>query len=154
MFKGLVAYRTRTTRLSSFAASVGLFPEESVMGPAQHAILLEAIDAVANQKDAERMVSQCRRDQFFLRWGEVNALFVPIRYAELGMEKALEHEHPEMRDVLLPKLKKALTELTCADLAACDERAKANRLRAHVLGKKMQAGYVDVDELFGRLVTL
>ena len=51
--------------------------------------------------DAERALTQCRRDQLYLRWGEQNELFVPVRYAIKGVERALTHEHPELREVLL-----------------------------------------------------
>lgn len=80
-------------RLKMFAAATGLFPDEGVMLGAQHTILLEVIDSIADAMDAERALTQCRRDQLFLRWGEVNELFVPSRYVVAGTP----HIHPLMR---------------------------------------------------------
>jgi len=117
------------------------------MAPSQHSILLEVIDQIADAMDAERAFSQCRRDQLFLRWGEVNELFVPVRYVELGLTKALEHEHPELREAVSDKLRVAIDEITLVDVKACENRAAAESRRPCVLGKKMKNNFVVLDEV-------
>ena len=145
-------HKGETTRLRLFAASTGLFPDEWMIKPAQHSIMLDVVDAIGNAMDAERALTQCRRDQLFLRWGEVNELFVPSRYVQLGFEKAFEHEHPETRELLLPKMASALEALQLGTVRDCELQAMRGGHRACVLGKKLAADFVPLDEVLEALV--
>jgi len=135
-----------------FAWATGLFPDEKVLQPAQHTILLEVVECIAQAMDAERALTQCRRDQFFLRWGEVNELYVPVGYVLAGVAAALEHEHPEMRDVLGAKLQETVNSLLIEDVKACERLAEAAGRRPCVLGKRLQRGYVEIDSVLVQLV--
>lgn len=151
MFKGLSRHRADSTRLRMFAASTGLFPEEATLEGPQQGVVLEAVESIAQAMDAERALSQCRRDQLFLRWGDVNELFVPLTYVLRGLDGALQHEHPELRDALLPKLMASAESMMLPDVKACEAYAKARRLRPCVLGKKLAKKFVVLDEVLDEL---
>ena len=152
MYSGLAEHRNSSARLKLFAASTGLFPEEMILEPAQQTLLLEVLDSIADAMDAERALTQCRRDQLFLRWGEVNELFIPCRYALAGLQKAFEHEHPEVRDSLLPRLEEVINAATIPNVKECEKRAADKGVRACVLGKRLKASFIELDELLGQLV--
>ena len=69
MYKGLADHRLDSTRLQMFSSAVGLFASPKPMKPAQHTMVLDLVDAIADALDSERALSQCRRDQLYSRWG-------------------------------------------------------------------------------------
>jgi len=152
MFKGLATHRAYSLRLQMFTATTGLFPKEAMMKPAQHTIMIDVVEATADAMDSERALSQCRRDQLYTRWGEVNELYLPARYMRKGLERALDHEHPEMRTVLEKSMGDAIDAMIYASVNDCEKAASAAGRRACVLGKKLQAEFVNMDEVLQVLV--
>jgi len=157
MYRGLMLHRHASARLRMFAAATGLFPNETLVpggfDAPQYAILLEVLDATADALDAERALSQCRRDQLFTRWGEMNELFVPARYLIRGLAVALEHEHPELRALLGERMTAVIEEITLLTPEACEKSLakQAHHARAVVLGPKLKKHFLNIDVFLERL---
>eukprot|EP00325_Prymnesiales_sp_UTEX-LB-985_P001037 CAMPEP_0174708224 /NCGR_PEP_ID=MMETSP1094-20130205/10532_1 /TAXON_ID=156173 /ORGANISM="Chrysochromulina brevifilum, Strain UTEX LB 985" /LENGTH=341 /DNA_ID=CAMNT_0015906741 /DNA_START=9 /DNA_END=1034 /DNA_ORIENTATION=+ len=157
MYRGLARHRHLSPRLQTFANCTGLFTSEALPS-ATFNLMMAVFEAITDTMDAERAITQVRRDQFFLRWGEMNELYLPVSYVLRGLSKALEHEHPEVKEALLPQLTTWIEANAAPTSTACGNQPATSTFtnaKLCVLGaKRVTGGFVHADLFIAQLASL
>ncbi|KOO31219.1 hypothetical protein Ctob_006534 [Chrysochromulina tobinii] len=158
MFRGLARFGHGSARLRNFKAATGLFNKKKnqiIMGSLQLEIFLSTFESIAALMGEEKIMTQVRHDQMYVRWGEINELYLPVGYLLRGLEKVMVHEHDELRKAIWPQMEAWVKENTFATEKECKEAettavppcGRLTSMKAVVLGTKkcFQNGFANLD---------
>jgi hypothetical protein len=158
MFRGLARFGHGSARLRNFKAATGLFNKKKnqiIMGSLQLEIFLSTFESIATLMGEEKIMTQVRHDQMYVRWGEINELYLPVGYLLRGLEKVMVHEHDELRKAIWPQMEAWVKENTLATEKECKEAettavppcGRLTSMKAVVLGTKkcFQNGFANLD---------